>query len=216
MYKLENPGGEPRVPKFAIAFIVLLVAGIIVLGVLIGSQQPASSIQAGYGEFDIATEELTHDGNLAVGANNVTLYVPRAAIRLTGSIIIFPREPNLFPNAGEPGWSRPLVVNVEYRDENGVPYSDATFSIPVDICFKITRARWSDYLLRPDEYQVQHYAEDQNPPRWEPLPLAPYPERNELCGKTYHLSLFALAIKEGATNPFTGSDPQTTQGLYEP
>ena len=97
-----------------------------------------------------------------------------------------------------------------------------------------------DYLYRQDDYQVQRYEEDQDPPRWEPLPMVTYPERTELCGETDHLSLFALAIKlPKSGTPFVdvtptpkpktlidllsdifghGSDGSTGQpdGVYEP
>lgn len=195
MRKIEVPGEESRVPKFAIVIIILLVAGIVVLVILMGLQQP-SSTQAGYVEFGTVTEELIPDEDFVINFNNATLYVPRAAIQLAGSITIFPREPNLFSNAGEPGWSRPLVIEIEYRDEAGNPYAKVTFSMPIQICFKVTQERWLDYLNRQDAYQVQHYADERDPPRWEPLPMLMFPDRNELCGETDHLSIFALAIKE--------------------
>jgi hypothetical protein len=204
-----DPLGERQpVPKLAIALIILLLLSVIALVFLIGSNPPDSSTQSGSVEFVIATQELTTGDDLVIGVNNATLYVPRAAVELAGSIVIFPREPNLFPVAGEPEWFRPLVVNIEYRDEAGKPYPEVTFSIPVQICFKITPDRWKDYTDNPDDFQVQHYAEKQDPPRWVSLsPKQAYPDRRELCGETNHLSLFALATKSDTTIPVTGTDP---------
>ena len=189
------PGEDARVPKFVTVIIILLIAGIIALVILMGLQQPGST-QAGFVESGIVTEEFIPDEDLVINFNNATLYVPRAAIQLAGNITIFPREPNLFSNASDSGWFRPLVIEIEYRDEAGILYSEATFSMPVQVCFKVTQERWLDYLYRQDEYQVQRYADKRNPPRWEPLPMVTFPDRNELCGETDHLSIFALAIKE--------------------
>jgi hypothetical protein len=204
-----EPLGERRpVPKLARILIILLIVSVIALVILMGLQQPDSSTQNGSVEFVIATQELTSGEDLVIGVNNATLYVPRAAVELAGSIVIFPREPNLFSMAGEPEWLRPLVVNIEYRDEAGTPYTDVTFSMPVQMCFKMIPDRWKDYTNNPDDYRVQYYAEEQDPPRWESLlPMQAYPERSELCGETNHLSLFALATKTDTTIPVTGADP---------
>jgi hypothetical protein len=208
MYNYDPLGERRPIPKLAIALIILLIIGVIALVIIIGSQSPDSSTQNGSTEFVIATQELASGGDLVISVNNATLYVPRAAIELAGSIIIFPREPNLFPVAGEPEWFRPLVVNIEYRDEAGKPYPEVIFSNPVQICFKITPDGWKDYTDNPDDFQVQHYSEEQEPPRWVSLtPKQAYPDRRELCGETDHLSLFALATKSDTTFPVTGIDP---------
>ena len=230
MHKLEMPGEEARVPKFAIVAIILLVAGIIVLVVLIGSQQPDSSTQAGYVEFGIVTEELTYDEDLVVGVNNATLYLPGDAINIAGSISIFPRAPNLFSPPGETKWIRPLVVNVEFRDVQGKPVQHITFVKPAEICFKITKERWEDYTRHPNEYEVQTYSEEKDPPIWEPLTIVTHPDRSQLCGQTDHFSIFALATKPDTTIPLTeptltpdpsqepSNDSPNNQsgGLYEP
>jgi len=205
MYKLDMPEARSRTPRAALIVILLLIVSVIALVILIGSQRPDSSTQAGAFEFAIATQVIASGEDLVVGINNATLYVPRDAIGIAGSIAIFPREPNLFTPPGDTKWSRPLVVNVEFRDENGKPVTNITFTKPAEICFKITADRWKDYTQHPNEYEVQTYMEGNNPPLWEPLSLMAYPDRSQLCGQTNHFSLFALATK-----------PETTIPLVEP
>ena len=205
MYNTKPPGEEaPRVPKLATGLIILLIVSVIVLVVLIGLQQPESSTQAGEIEFAIATQALASGQDIIIGINNVTLYVPRDAFNIAGSIAIFPREPNLFTPADDPTWVRPLVVNVEFRDENGTPVPTVMLTKPAVICFKITQERWADYTQHPGDYEVQSYSENKDPPIWEALSLATNPESFQLCGETDHLSLFALATKLETIIPLTG------------
>ena len=195
MYKLESPEERRPIPKVAVIMILLLVVGIFALVVIMGLQQPDSSTQDGAIEFVIATEEISSDEDIIIGVSNATLYVPKDAISSGGTISITPRPPNLFSLAGRSEWSRTLIVSVEYRNEAGAIATLSTLSEPFLICFKVTPERWQDYLSRQDEYQVHYYAEEQEPPGWQPIPMVAYPERNELCGQTDHFSLFALAIK---------------------
>jgi hypothetical protein len=121
------------------------------------------------------------------------------------------------------------VVNVEFRNGEGKPVPNITFTKPAEICFKITAERWADYNLHPAEYEVQTYAEEKDPPVWEPLTMVTHPERSQLCGQTDHFSLFALATKPETkiplTDPTETPDPQGSSGgstnnqsggLYEP
>ena len=183
---------RPQITRGVIAVLTLIM---ILLVIFIGTKQPESSVQEGTVEFAIATQELSPGEDLIVSLNDVTLYVPKDAVNLPGTISITPLPPNLFSIAEKSEWSRSLVVNIEFQNEKGTPYSLVALSIPVEVCFKVIQERWLDYLNRPDEYQVQYYAEGQDPPGWEPLPMVTYPQRNELCGQTDHLSPFALAIK---------------------
>ena len=67
MYNTKLPGEEtPRVPKLATGLIVLLIVSVIVLVVLIGSQQPDSSTQAGEVEFAIATQVLASGQDIII------------------------------------------------------------------------------------------------------------------------------------------------------
>jgi hypothetical protein len=215
MNKLDRLNAGPRIPKFIRITMILLVVSVIALVVLIGLQRPDSSTQAGSMEFVIVTQQVTSSEDIVIGVNNAILYLPAGAIDMPGSIAIFPREPNLFSTPGDTEWIRPLVVNVEFRDGQGKPVSFLTLAKPAEICFKITNERWKDYTRHPNEYEVQTYAEEKNPPRWEPLILVTHPERSELCGQTDHLSLFALATKPETKIPLT--DPtQTPNPSQEP
>jgi len=208
MYKLDMPDEGPKMPKFAIITMIVLVVSVVVLVLLIGLQRPDSSTQAGSMEFTIVTQEVTSGEDIVIGVNNATLYLPAGAIDVPGSLAIFPREPNLFTDSNDQKWARPLVVNVEFRDTQGKPVSNITFTQPAEVCFKITKDRWTDYTRHQDEYEVQTYAEEQEPPAWEPLSMVTYPERSQLCGQINHFSLFALATKPETKIPLT--DPTET------
>ena len=224
MPKLNLFGKEP-VPRFAIILVIFLVVGFSALVILTGSQRPDSSTRDDSIEFVIATEEFTTSEDLVISVSNATLYVPKDAIDVMGTISITPFPPDLFSIAEQNEWSRTLVVNIEYRNENDEPYTLVTLAKPFQICFKVIDERWQDYLSRPDEYQVQYYAEGQDPPRWESLPKLTHPERNELCGEADHFSLFALAIrKSGGAIPLTSMTPtpnprtliELLSGFFEP
>ena len=220
------------VPKFVLATMLVLSVGVIGMIILIGLKQPDSSTHTGSIAFVEVTQEVAPGQDIVIGVNNATLYVPKGATNLPGTISITTRAPNLFSNAPEKGWVRSPVVNVEYWNGLGTPYPQVSFTIPVQICFQITPDLfWQGYTQNPDEFQIHYYAEGQNPPRWEALPLTSYPDRLQLCGQTGHLSIFALAIKERTVVPGTNATPtlnfpspaQSTlqagpgsQQLYEP
>ena len=210
MNGLNKLVGRP-VPWFAIVGIILLIGGAITVVILIGSQQPDSSTQAGSIEYKIATEELNSGKDIVIGIDNITLYVPGSAITLPGSISLFPRKPILFYDADKLPWYRPFVVSIEYRNEDGKPDPRIKFSAPVEICFKLSSRQWEDYTKHSDEYQVQYLVVEEVPPRWEALPNVSYLERSELCGQSENYSLFALAIKQPEpVIPITGLNPTPT------
>jgi hypothetical protein len=217
MNKFDRLQAGPRMPKFVRVTMILLVVSVIALVLLIGLQRPDSSTQAGSIEFAIVTQEVTSGENLVIGVNNATLYLPGDAIKIPGSIAIFPREPNLFTISADTKWMRPLVVNIEFRDGEGKPVPYITFAKPAEICFKITKERWEDYTRHPNEYEVQTYSEEKNPPAWEPLTMVTYPDRSQLCGQIDHLSVFALATKPETIIPLTGptETPNPTQGTSD-
>lgn len=211
MYGLNKLRGERHIPWFALVTIVFPIVGMIALVVLTGLQQPDSSTQAGSIEYKIATEELSSGEDVIIGIDNITLYVPGSAIKLAGSISLFPRKPILSYDADALPWYRPFVVNIEYRDENGKPNPRIEFSAPVEICFKLSSRQWKDYIKYPDEYQVQYLVVEETPPRWEALHSVSYPERSELCGQTEDYSLFALAIEQPEpVIPITGINATPT------
>lgn len=193
---------QSLVPRFALVVIVILAVSITTL-VLIQRLKPSnSSTQEGSIDFEHAIEEFTTGQAITASVENITVYVPKDSINLKGSISIIPREPNMFTSAGEAEWNRPQIVNVEFQTSEGATH--VTFSNPIQICFGMTDEQWQDFLQQPDRFQVQYYAEEKNPPVWEFLPVTSYPDRLQLCGQTYHLSTFALAIKSETTIPMTG------------
>ena len=201
MFKFRIPEGRRPLPKIAIITIILLGVAAIALVIFIGIQQPDSSTQAGAFEFVQVTQEYLPGEDVVIGVNNTTLHVPSYAIQIPGSFAIFSLEPNLFTPPNDKIWARPLVVNVEFRNGEGKPVPVVNFARPAEICFKITRQRWIDYTLHPNQYEVQTYAEEKAPPVWENLPLVAYPDRLQLCGQINHLSVFALATKPEITMP---------------
>jgi hypothetical protein len=232
MYKLDLPEERNPAPKFVLVGMLALSMGVIATIFYVGFKKPESSTHTGSIQLVEVTQEVVPDKDTVIGVSNATLYIPKGVATLPGLISITTRAPNLFSNAPEPGWVRSPVVNVEYWDGVGTPYPRISFTTPAQICFQLTPDLfWQGYTQNPDEFQVQYYAEEQNPPRWLPLPLKTYPDRLQLCGQTGHLSIFALAIKEQTVIPVTGATPtlvfpspaQSTlqagpgfQQLYEP
>ncbi len=196
--------------------VVVVTAGLIGLVVTQGLKQPESSTQDGAIEF------VQSDGNLIPGQDavlemdNVTVYVPSKAIKETGNIFITSRELDLLPISEDLEWNRIQVVNVEYKDGEGIIHPHATFTSPIEICFQITEEEWADYLQLPDDYQVQTYIDTDQQKVWEALKMVTHPAEYELCGETSHLSLFALAVRQKAIIPITGATPIPTTGPYEP
>lgn len=123
----------------------------------------------------------------------VTVYVPPDATTEAGSINISLASPSQALVGDDSGWNRAYVVNVEFRNPNGMTLQEISFNEPVEICFNLTQAEWQAFMAQTDAYQVQHFDEQANPPGWVMLPEKTYPARRQLCGQTTHLSLFALA-----------------------
>jgi hypothetical protein len=205
MYDIKQPGGKLPVPKLAGSLIILLAVMMIPVIILVGSGQPFSNTRRGGTEFVQIPQKQNNAQEIIVSFDKVTLYVPEDATDLTGNFVISPRQPDLYSFASEPEWSRPIVVDIEYRNEEGVNYPGITFSKPVNICFTLTLEQWTDFTQRPDGFQVQYYDDKQSPSRWVSLSLSMDPERYELCGQTDHFSTYALAVKSVEVIPITGA-----------
>ncbi|MGE5251525.1 MAG: hypothetical protein ACM3QS_15090 [Bacteroidota bacterium] len=214
--KFKKPREEPGTPRLAILVTILLIGSIIAVVVMQGSARPDSSTQAGAIEFAQSTQQVTPGQAMTITAGTVTVYLPQNATRSPGTVSIIPREPNLYPTAGDIAWSRPQIVNIEFRDAASTPYPDITFSLPAEVCFQLTQNQWGDYTQRPSNYQVQYYAETRNPPQWLPLTTTTHPQQAQICGQTNHFTLFALAIKSPVGVPITGATPFPTPRLYAP
>jgi hypothetical protein len=147
------------------------------------------------------TKEIIPGEDMVLSLGDLTLYLPKGATSQPGYISMIPGEPNLHASASDAGWIRPTVVNIEYRNHQGRPVAGISFYKPASICFQFEKELWQDYTRRPDAYQVEYYAESLFLSRWLPLQTTANPESHQLCGQTYHLSLYALAIMPEAGVP---------------
>jgi hypothetical protein len=204
MQGYRQPGEKPSVPIPVVFLISILAVTIILLVILIRSLMPHGSTQQALTENGQTTPLLHTDQETTVSADNVVLFVPKEATDLSGSFVILPREPDSFSYASEPDWLRPIVVEIQYRNKEGVHFPGITFSKPVSICFVLMPEQWADFTQRPDDYQVQYFDEQQLPYRWEALPVVTDPKEYQLCTQTGHLSIYALAVKKAEVIPITG------------
>jgi hypothetical protein len=202
LYNPKPPEEKSLAQKVSVVFIVILAVSFVTLAYLIGLRQPQSSTQDGSVVFTQTIQEFTPGQALTVSSDNVTVYLPEDSTDLEGNVSIFPREPNLLTASDELEFDRPHVVNIEFRTADGP--TNLTFTNPVHVCFTMTEDQWQEFVLNPGLFQVQYYAEEKDPPVWELLPMATIPAQFQLCGQTYHLSLFALAIRTQVGIPVTG------------
>src|SRR5688572_20567293 len=214
MSKSKHPIMElpARVPRLTIVVIVsLLVYSTIVFIVLFLVYQligPESRTQIWGINFKQASQEFRPGQAVTINLDTVTVYVPPFAIPLPGTIFIIMRERDLYPIASQPEWSHLQVVDVQFRNAEGTPIPGITLSVPIKICFKLTQTEWQDFVDRPRSYSIQYYALKKNVPIWLSLPVINHPDLLQVCGRTDHLSLFALAIKSEISSSVTG--PTTT------
>lgn len=203
MYKSKPMDARRHFPNSVLIIIALVViSGSMVIllrsrsadGVSIQTN-PQTNPQANPVVLERVTKAISSDADTTLSLGDMTLYVPTGATNLAGFISINPGQPNLFPAAGEPGWTRPVIVSVEYRDNEGTLASGISFLKLVQICFKLNDAQWQDFNQRLNAYQVQYYAENLGLSRWIVLPRVTNPDKQQVCGAADHLSMFALAIK---------------------
>jgi hypothetical protein len=221
----------------SLIIIVPVISGLVV-GVLymvwrIGSQPPESSIRDAIPTFVEATAEVhinqpmmigMNSGSLVLNPGEVSLFIPANALSRMGQISITPREADLLAEAGEPGWRRPYIYNVEVKDSFGA-LIDVAVNGFVEVCFVMDEGMWTDFQNSSGKYQIQLYDESQSPPRWVPLQMQVYPYRQQVCGIASGFSLFCLAYQEPATSTLEPLSPQKmtetptgtgTPGVYEP
>jgi len=157
---------------------------------------------------DYASYISINGQNIENHPDDVIVKIPAEAIFSKGFLSIIKREAEMFPDAGEPGWNRPNIVNVEFYDGLEQRIIGFEFEKPIEICFVLSNDTWQDFIHNRDYYQIQLFIED--PANWLSLPQSFNYDRHELCGKSKQLSLFALAIN-GEPQP-TG----TPTKIYEP
>jgi len=188
-------------PRIAVITIATLLVGILIL-VWIQIMRPPVAVPRS-NEVLVATPLGPADDLTVITEDDVTVYVPPKAVDMEGSIsIVAPEQDQLV--ADDPDWTRPRVVNIEFIDADGTTVDDLALFRPIEVCFALTEEQWLDFNSRPGFYQVQHYNDQKNQPRWENLPKVIYPDRLQLCGQTYHLSLFSVAIMVEPNIPVTG------------
>lgn len=198
-------------PRFALIAIVVLSLSLIALLVFQGLK-PENTMSRSP-DFAQAAQVYVPGQEMTVTTGNVTVYVPQNAVSIGGTVSIASREPNLFPTVGQPNWTRPQIIEVEFLDTQGTPVPGIIFSSPVAICFKLTSEQWEDFTARPDAYEVQYYAVENHPVGWQALPLTMYADVSLICGQSVHFTLFALAIRLDSIIPVTGLTMTPTSSL---
>lgn len=192
----------PPAPRLAIAIIGVLLLGTVVLIALQFLREPVSILRSDE-VLQVARESPLED-LMVYSQGDVTVYMPANSIDQEGSIYISAVEQEQVLIADDEEWVRPSIVNIEFLNEEGTPVPEISFFHPVEICFALTPEQWESLNENPGRYQVQYFAERGTPPRWEILPKLAYPDRQQLCGQTFHLSVFALAIQVVPEIPVTG------------
>ena len=152
MYKsksMEEGRPFPDYTTLAIAAIAI-IGGIVVFRM--GFSHPASSTQNGSQNAPIelaqTSQEIKPGVDTIFSLGETHMYMPMGATHQTGYVSMILREPNLYALAGNPGWTRPFVVNYEYRTYPGLPASSISFFKPVLICFQLNQELWQDYVRR--------------------------------------------------------------------
>ncbi|MBM3151929.1 MAG: hypothetical protein FJZ96_06980 [Chloroflexi bacterium] len=203
--------------------LILVVFAVCVFALVIwqGSQKPESSTLQNPTPPEPVTVEIPIDQYSVIGMSaevltlepgDVSIFIPAGALSQTGQFFLTAREANLLAEAGQPGWSRPYVINLEYKDSSGNVLPAVTLYQPIEICFFVEDGLWSDYLDRPEAFKVEVYEDTATPPSWMALSFYSYPNRHQICGLAPHLSLFALAVQDLDAIQATETPP----GVYDP
>ena len=189
----------PKLPVIIAVFMILLM-GLMLLHQVSRSENFVNPIEILQGTpLAASNEELS-----AVTQDDITVYVPPDATTQAGTISISAAQPDLVVVSDNTEWMLHRVANLEFQSPNGLPVPDISFSQPLDICFSLAEEHWQEFSARPGIYQVRHYIEEANPPYWEVLPQTTYPDQRQVCGQSYQLSAFALAIRVDTDIPVTG------------
>jgi hypothetical protein len=127
-------------------------------------------------------------------AGRMVVYVPAGAFDTEGTIMVVNREPDLFPEAGLKKWRRPITINIQFTDRDGKLIPGYQFAKPLQVCAELSDEGWENYTKIRNNFQIQVYTEDGSVPKWEELYPSYYSDKRQICGRTMHLSLFALAV----------------------
>lgn len=187
----------PNLPVIIAVFMALLM-GLMLLHQVSRSENFVNPIEILQGTPRAAADKLS-----MITQDDVTVYVPPDATTQAGTITISAAQPDLMMVTDNTEWMLHKVANLEFQTPNGL-FPDISFSQPLDICFSLTEQQWQEFTVQPGIYQVRHYMEAANPPYWEVLPQTTYPDQRQVCGQSYKLSAFALAIRVDTQVPVTG------------
>jgi hypothetical protein len=187
----------PNLPVIIAVFMALLM-GLMFLHQVSRSENFVNPIEILQGTPRAAADKLS-----TITQDDVTVYVPPDATTQPGTITIAAAQPDLMMVTDNTEWMLHKVANLEFQTPNGL-FPDISFSQPLDICFSLTEQQWQEFSVQPGIYQVRHYMEEANPPYWEVLPQTTYPNQRQVCGQSYKLSAFALAIRVDTQVPVTG------------
>ena len=189
----------PKLPVIIAVFMVLLM-GLMLLHQVSRSENFVNPIEILQG----TPQAASNDELSAVTQDDITVYVPPDATTRAGTISIAAAQPDLVVVSDNTEWRLHRVANLEFQSPNGLPIPDISFSQPLDICFSLTAEQWQEFSAQPGIYQVRHYIDEANPPYWEVLPQTTYPDQRQVCGQSFQLSAFALAIRVDTEIPITG------------
>lgn len=206
---------NPVLKAAAFAIVAMLM---VVISVFVALQPPFTSLNwlspimekttASFGANQgILLSTMTGE-SLPLISGDVLILVPGGVVAGGGTVVFEHHQPDILGEAGEPGWTRPQILNVELLDHLGRSLSGMVFDTPIDICFVLQEAQWQHYQRSPSSFDVQFYDEAQSPPRWQSLPTLAYGDRHLFCGQLSHLTLIALAIR-GEPPPPGGNDIYT-------
>lgn len=193
-------------PKLRRLLLGVLLMAIVILAVIlaiqVGSSRPDTSQDLGAPVLLQVTAEILQDRAtiLEIPSLGVTVTIPAGAFRQQALISLTPREPNLFTAADDP-WRRPVILNAELFDHQGVLLPSFEFEQPVVVCFKLGVPGWRAFLEYPPDFAVQQHPTLPGGARWTSLPLVIHGADRELCGLVSHFSLIALALRQPAPTP---------------
>jgi hypothetical protein len=209
---------KKRLFNIVIAFGAIFLIFFVIYMVRLGRKGPSNSEQSNVPSLLQVTAEVgtQKDIELISSDGKVRVYVPRNAITSHGWLSLSVREPDIFSDAGELFWTRPLIANLDLYDAKGKLINHPSFKLSISICFYLEKSEWLLFKNYPQNYKIQFYNEILSNPKWEDLPLGIKNEKSEICGQVNHLSLFALAVYQPNQQTPNPLGPYSPVGPYNP
>ena len=202
-----------RVPKLGLIVAVFILS--LILLILAHSWSQSKHFVSPL-EILLGTPQVPVRESVEVSQDDVTVYMPANATELEGSLSIAVAQPDLVVVVQNIKWIIPRVVHVEFLRPDGALVPAISFSEPLDVCFTLAEDHWQAFMQNMGAYQVQYYADQQNPPVWKSLPQVTHADRHQVCGQTTKLSMFGLTIRPQVGIPVTGITAGLVQLLAVP